>query len=557
MNVNEMKNEDMDYKVLIDMIHESEDQLKLLEDFANNRMKTHFHMNPSILDNILTLTEEAIHEISLEDGKAFLIRHYNETDEEKELTKLIEDYQFPDDPSEENISQKEAIRQILLDIKEDSMSIYQVREQLKSLISESNDILKEYNEYLGSSEVRTKRLERLERMRAMADKEEDESKKKEILKKIKIMEDSYSLDFVFERFNTYKEKEVQSIVESFFDKKKSSYITNRYRDKLKAFGFNPKVYKYFLDLEDNFLPEEYKCFNNLFLFIYMRMIAYFDPNNKTDKLYAQSITSSMANLIYHKFEKREQEEKFIEIIQTTLDHFMDYKDYFTKNNITSPLHPVRIENMKKHEEIRKKVLIEKMDQMGISGYPSEGTADELQEFFNDAVEELVKKQEKEENNEEDDKNVVDENITDEDDRNITEEKNDEENVIVTEDEKTGEVSVVPTMKKTEDVSDKVSEVVQNVSGVRVRCVTAEEEFEKFKSGEGYHVGDIVVVYPNTKKDDDNGGKDESESDRILYCFDGENWNKIDTVESEIDTDGNLTVKVKSDDSMVVDIKRRC
>ena len=54
----------------------------------------------------------------------------------------------------------------------------------------------------------------------------------------------------------------------------------------------------------------------------------------------------------------------------------------------------------------------------------------------------------------------------------------------------------------------------------------------------------------------NDGKDESESDRILYCFDGGNWNKIDTVESEIDTDGNLTDKVKSDDSMVVDIKRR-
>ena len=546
MNVNEMKNEDMDYKVLIDMIHESEDQLKLLEDFANNRMKTHFHMDPSILDNILTLTEEAIHEISLEDGKSFLIRHYNETDEEKELTKLIEDYQFPDDPSEENISQKEAIRQILLDIKEDSMSIYQVREQLKSLISESNDILKEYNEYLGSSEVRTKRLERLERMRAMADKEEDGSKKKEILKKIKIMEDSYSLDFVFERFNTYKEKEVQSIVDSFFDKKKSSYITNRYRDKLKAFGFNPKVYKYFLDLEDNFLPEEYKCFNNLFLFIYMRMIAYFDPNNKTDKLYAQSITSSMANLIYHKFEKREQEEKFIGIIQTTLDHFMDYKDYFTKNNITSPLHPVRIEHMKKHEEIRKKVLIEKMDQMGISGYPSEGTADELQEFFNDAVEELVKKQEKEENNEEDDKNVVDENITDEDDRNITEEKNDEENVIVTEDEKTGEVSVVPTMKK-------VEEAVGNTKGFDVMFFGSEDEFEKFKTDTEHKVGDLARVLKKVRKEND--GTSENNNEEVIevnYCFNGTEWIIIEEEEENNEPDSN----VEKDDSMIIDIKRK-
>ena len=546
MNVNEMKNEDMDYKVLIDMIHESEDQLKLLEDFANNRMKTHFHMNPSILDNILTLTEEAIHEISLEDGKAFLIRHYNETDEEKELTKLIEDYQFPDDPSEENISQKEAIRQILLDIKEDSMSIYQVREQLKSLISESNDILKEYNEYLGSSEVRTKRLERLERMRAMADKEEDESKKKEILKKIKIMEDSYSLDFVFERFNTYKEKEVQSIVDSFFDKKKSSYITNRYKAKLKAFGFNPKVYKYFLDLEDNFLPEEYKCFNNLFLFIYMRMIAYFDPNNKTDKLYAQSITSSMANLIYHKFEKREQEEKFIGIIQTTLDHFMDYKDYFTKNNITSPLHPVRIEHMKKHEEIRKKVLIEKMDQMGISGYPSEGTADELQEFFNDAVEELVKKQEKEENNEEDDKNVVDENITDEDDRNITEEKNDEENVIVTEDEKTGEVSVVPTMKKTE-------EAVGNTKGFDVMFFGSEDEFEKFKTDTEHKVGDLARVLKKVRKENDGSGENNNEEViEANYCFNGTEWIVIEEEEENTEPDSNE----EKDESMVIDIKRK-
>ena len=522
----------VDYKMLIDMVKEMDSQLKVLEDFANMRVRDEFHLDSSILDNILPLKEENIKVISNEDGLNYLKKYYTKDDEYKELLNLIHRYQKGDNDSE-LLTEEESIRKILLEIKKDSMTIYQVRQQINELKNESADILKEYNTYLSSSEVRKKKMERLEKMKEMSEKETDENKKKEMMKKISIMESSYSLSFLFDRIDKYGKKEIESIKNAFFDKARGSYIIKRYKDKIKLFGFNQKTYRYFFNIEENFLPESYHVFNNLFLFIYMRTVAYYDPYNKEEKMYAQALTSTLANLIYHRFDETEREKEFIEIIEKILDKFEEYRDYFKEYNRTQPGHPMRIEASKKHETERRKLLIENMDKMGITGYPEDGTADELQDYFNDAVEKLVKEQTKE---------------------------TDEDQVSVEENKETGEVSVTPTMKKTADVSDEVSEVVQNVSGVRVRCATTEEEFEKFKSGEGYQVGDIVVVYPNTKKDDDNDDKDESESNGILYCFDGEKWNKIDAVESEIDTDGNLTDKVKSDDSsddsMVVDIKRR-
>ena len=44
----------VDYKMLIEMVKEMDSQLKVLEDFANMRIRDEFHLDPSILDNILS-----------------------------------------------------------------------------------------------------------------------------------------------------------------------------------------------------------------------------------------------------------------------------------------------------------------------------------------------------------------------------------------------------------------------------------------------------------------------------------------------------------------------
>ena len=407
-----------------------------------------------------------------------------------------------------------------MEIKNDSMTIYQVKQQIVELKSESADILKEYNTYLASSEVQKKKLERLEKMKEMARKEEDESKKKEMLKKISVMESSYSLSFLFDRINKYGDKEIESIKDAFFDKRKGSYIIQRYKDKIKQFGFKDKVYRWFFNLEENFLPEKYHVYNNLFLFIYMRTLAYYDPYNKEEKMYGQALTSTIANLVYHRFEETEKEKDFIEIIKKILDKFEVYHDYFGKYNKTQPGHPDRLATELKHETQRRNLLIERMNQMNIDGYPEDGTADELQEYFNNAVEELVKDQVREET--------------------------DEENVIVTENEKTGEVSVVPTMKK-------VEETVENAKGFDVMFFGSEEEFEKFKTDTEHKAGDLARVLKKVRKENDGSGENNNEEViEANYCFNGTEWIVIEEEEENTEPDSNE----EKDESMVIDIKRK-
>ena len=509
----------VDYKMLIEMVKEMDSQLKVLEDFANMRIRDEFHLDPSILDNILSLREEDIKEISKENGLDFLRRHYSKDDDYTDLYTTIHRYQKIDKDSE-FLTECEAIRKILMEIKNDSMTIYQVKQQIVELKSESADILKEYNTYLASSEVQKKKLERLEKMKEMAGKEEDESKKKEMLKKISVMESSYSLSFLFDRINKYGDKEIESIKDAFFDKRKGSYIIQRYKDKIKQFGFKDKVYRWFFNLEENFLPEEYHVYNNLFLFIYMRTLAYYDPYNKEEKMYGQALTSTIANLVYHRFEETEKEKDFIEIIKKILDKFEVYHDYFGKYNKTQPGHPDRLATELKHETQRRNLLIERMNQMNIDGYPEDGTADELQEYFNNAVEELVKDQVREET--------------------------DEENVIVTEDEKTGEVFVVPTMKK-------VEEAVGNTKGFDVMFFGSEDEFEKFKTDTEHKAGDLARVLKKVRKENDGSGENNNEEViEVNYCFNGTEWTIIEEGEEDTEPDCN----VEKDESMIIDIKRK-
>ena len=124
----------------------------------------------------------------------------------------------------------------------------------------------------------------------------------------------------------------------------------------------------------------------------MRFIAYSDPYNKTDKLFVQTLTSTMANLIYHRFASTESERHFIHIVEEFDEKFMDDYDYFMDNNTTRPGHPVRERASKKYESDRKQRLISKMNELGIEGFDSVWSADELQKYLNDELEKINQKE---------------------------------------------------------------------------------------------------------------------------------------------------------------------
>lgn len=381
-----------DYKLIIDMLKQMDEQYDTLKEYTHSHVRNEYALNPDILTNILGYTEEDIKEkMSLKDMVDF-VKPY--VDPIADINIIIQEI-VKNSEKEENINTAEdGYRKMLLDIKEDSMTIYDMESKIKELRAQTSDILKEYFTYSSSNAVRQQNLENLATLKAQVEKEGDELAKKKALRKIEDMEAAYSLSFLFRRLDRYGKKEVKNIKDVFFDKVKGSYIIEKYKGKIESFGYKDRLYRYFFNIEENFLPEKYHVYNNLFLFIYMRLVAYSDANNRAEATFVRAITGSMANLIYHRFDEKENENEFLSIVEKLLDYFEEYHDYFEKYNVTQPNHPKRIEATKKREAERRELLITKMNQMGITGYPEDACADDLQNYMNEQIEKLVQEQRK-------------------------------------------------------------------------------------------------------------------------------------------------------------------
>ena len=367
-----------DYSVIRDMIKEMESWNKMLQDETHSILKNSYGLTNFAIVGIIPFTDEKIESMTMDDIKNF-----------------IEKYR---DHNVDNLPELETIEdgiKFMKEVKELQMNLYSADQETNKLKEESKDILNEYLNYLSSPEVVEARRNRLNNMKALAEAETDVVKKARLMDMINSMEQTDTMEFIFKRFNDDVVKESKSVLEAFFDERRGSYVIDRYKKKINKFGFEADLYKYFFNIEENFLPEKYHAFNNLFLFYYMRFIAYADPYNKTDKLFVQTLTSSLANTIYHKFNSTIEEQKFLNIIERFEEYFIDKYDYFMENNTTRPGHPVREQANAKYEADRKARLIAKMNEMNITGYDENMTSRELQEYFNNTIEKMLDEQKQE------------------------------------------------------------------------------------------------------------------------------------------------------------------
>lgn len=367
-----------DYSIIRDMMKEMDEWNKMLKDETHSILKNNYGLTNFAIFDIIPYTDEKIDNMTIEEIKDFIEKHR--------------------DTSVQNIPEIETLEdgiKLMKEVKTLQMNLYSAEQEASKLKEQSQDILNDYFEYLSSPEVAAARKSRLDKMKELAEAETDEYKKYNMLKMINSMEQADSMEFIFKRFYNTSINESQSVITQFFDERKGSYVINRYKEKMPRFGFDVNIYKYFFNLEENFLNEKYHAFNNLFLFYYMRFIAYADPNNKSDKLFVQSITSALANMIYHKFNSKIEEQTFIHVIEKFEEFFMDKHDYFMENNTTRPDHPVRVQASAKYEADQKARLIGKMNDLGITGYDESMSAKEMYEFFNTKMEEMLDAQKKE------------------------------------------------------------------------------------------------------------------------------------------------------------------
>lgn len=382
---------------------------------------------------------------------------------EEEVTKYAEllatntddpDHKYYELYVEEGDDEEISIRRWLMHGIKSVQDMLKSEANIEELEKEAQDEVKSYTDYLCSEAYDKLRQETLETWKTSLEHETDSAKIRKLKKNIYIVENRFTLGFLFERLNDPKthDKEHASLVESFFNNNRSNYMMERFDAKCKQFGLSHDVYGYLLDIEERYLEEKYHVYNNFFLFAALRFIGHCDGSEINE---AKETIQCMLNLVYSRFYSDEVKEIFLNTIRKFLDEFEAEYDRFDKDNILQPNHPYRIEKKKaKDAETRKKIyeFLEK------NGYieDKENAPEELEEmeiadlisYYNEKVAELDAQKEAEkkaaEAEESDDEEEDEEDVEDE------EESDDEES---TEDTSVEETEETPSEEDSDDTDE--------------------------------------------------------------------------------------------------------
>ena len=312
---------------------------------------------------------------------------------DEEIQKIYDEYFVGSEESK--LLQAEDIRKDLKACKGLSNSAYEMKKSFKEVQDLYNESVDEDWKRRNSKEYRDATLKRISEWKAEIEKMDpvkDARVIRDMRQKIEFMESTITLDFITERIK-HVEREKTTIMRQFFSEREGSYSLDRCKSKSPKFGFDKDWYKFFFNLEENFLPEEYHAFNNLFLFNVMRFIGYQDPYNQKDRGMVQAIISSLTGLVYHKFADAEMENVIISLIKDYDSYFEDQREKFMNDNTTRPNHPVRLEQSKKADADRRNDLFAGMVKFGfdIPENATEMSTHDLQEYFNNKMEEMVSK----------------------------------------------------------------------------------------------------------------------------------------------------------------------
>lgn len=299
------------YHTLLSLIHSMEDQYNEFKESMEYFAEYSDRVKKDILYDILPYSITDIKEKPVE-----------------ELDKFVSKYKlagYKEKPEKE-------LRDLLLDIKSNSINLYNFYKESLKNYEDSNDILRSFisaNNSVNKSKREKEIIKSLEKSKETA----SEESKKKIDKTIDTIHKSIDYSFIYTRLDEYGAKEVERLMNGFFSSgPKGGYIMNRFKKHIKYFGYDPNIFSRLFNLEETFLPEEYAPFNNLFLYVYISFVSYADRYDDKDKLFVSSITNAMADLIYHNYPDDESKNKFLDVIMNVDNRFLKYKDKFIKGN---------------------------------------------------------------------------------------------------------------------------------------------------------------------------------------------------------------------------------
>lgn len=265
--------------------------------------------------------------------------HFNMLSGEKTASFLAE---YEEDREE---SRYALMKRMLQDIFREWKDLQDDRKTIADIENDYNKEVAVYSDYLSSKAYDDDQQKKITMLSELLSGENlkklDSISTRKIKREILVLTQRHSLEYLYDRLNDPKigQKEIQRIVESYFDHNKSTYIMKRFKDRCNQMGLSPDVQQHLINLEEGFLEPEFHVFNNLYLFFVMNCIAYGDVSVSRE---LKQPIRCMLNLVYHKFYADEPREMFLNSMRGFLRRFEAYRDLFNEKNILHPGHPHRI-----------------------------------------------------------------------------------------------------------------------------------------------------------------------------------------------------------------------
>ena len=375
-----------DIKEMNEMIEFANENLNTLKEMTINNIKS-YGLHPKIFETIDDLSLNDINNITPSELQLFLNRSRvgNEIDNYESLKLGYE--------SNEDFKDKKEIdyiKYVLTDIKKSVDDYHKLEKDKDDLTGKMNQWKEDYFNYINSDEYKDIIKKKINSLKNRLN-EVDGYEKIKIMQLIEGMEKSENITFLYNQINKKGEKEINNIHDIYFNNNRSSLVMSKFKSKIVRFGYSENIYRGFFNLEENFLPEKYHKYNNLFLFHIMRTISFFDPDSKVDGLYTSAIFLKLHNLNYHSFRNQDDENEFLDFIMKFEDQFDKFDDFEEKNS-SYKNHPARMESEKRLEEQRKILIINQLNKLGVKP-DLELSSKELREMLDDIIDKKSKGEE--------------------------------------------------------------------------------------------------------------------------------------------------------------------
>lgn len=232
-----------------------------------------------------------------------------------------------------------------------------VREELRQAC---DDVYAEQIKFINSEEYKHAYKEQIAKLQEMIELEPDPDLKKAYERKLGAVRKSGDLSFLLERLDDPKinkknrNKELMRLVDIFFDKARGQYLMERYMTNAQKLGLNAQFHINLYDIEEKFLPEFYHPLNNFFLFVVMSYIAYINPADEVDCLYATSVLGMMGNLLTDSLLDSDKK-ILIGMIKNIEGRILEDNkllEKFERDNTTWKEHPIRKELDEQRKEMQ-------------------------------------------------------------------------------------------------------------------------------------------------------------------------------------------------------------